>query len=264
MKTTIAIPARAGSTRFPNKPMAMLAGRTMLQRVIDVARAAAGGDAGVSVFVATDCRDIAAHAGEAGVPAIITPPSCPSGSDRVLSALRQMDDWPDFVVNLQGDAPLTPPQTVRALIDAFAANPRLGVVTPVRALSWEGLDALRNAKRSAPFSGTSAVVDPRGRALWFSKNILPAIRGEAELRAEGVDCPILQHMGLYGFRPDILEKFCALPPGTYERLEGLEQLRLLEHGISIQTVSVPPSLGPPCGGIDTPEDLARAEALLQD
>ena len=264
MKTTIAIPARAGSTRFPNKPLAPLAGRTVLAHVVDAARAVADADDSVSVFVTTENREIAQHAHrDLGVPAILTPTSCPSGSDRVMSALRQIEPWPDFVVNLQGDAPLTPPAVIRSLIDAFHANPRLSVVTPVQRLSWGALDTLRAAKANNAASGTTVAVTAEGRALWFSKGILPAMRDEAALRARGDDaCPVVRHLGLYGFRPEVLERFCALPPSPYEEVEGLEQLRLLEAGIPIQAVPVPNGVEVRHGGVDTPDDLAAAEAIL--
>jgi 3-deoxy-manno-octulosonate cytidylyltransferase (CMP-KDO synthetase) len=264
MKTTIAIPARAGSTRFPNKPLAPLAGRTVLAHVVDAARAVADADEGVSVFVTTENREIADHARrDLGVPVILTPASCPSGSDRVMSALRQIDPWPDFVVNLQGDAPLTPPAVIRSLIDTFLANPRLSVVTPVQRLTWAQLDALRTAKADSASSGTTVAVNAQGRALWFSKGILPVMRDEATVRARGDGaCPVLRHLGLYGFRPEVLERFCALPPSPYETLEGLEQLRLLEAGIPIQAVPVPEGVVVGHGGVDTPADLAAAEAIL--
>lgn len=257
MSIAIAIPARYASTRFPGKPLAEIAGQSMLSRVVDLARGADVDD----VFVTTEDKRIEAHCQEIGVPCLMTPPSCPTGSDRVLSALRQMETWPDFVINLQGDAPFTPPSVIKALIDAFADKPE--VVTPVHRLSWDDLDRLREAKNTTPFSGTTAILDSNNRALWFSKNILPAMRKEDELRAQGGPSPVYQHMGLYGFRTDILEKFCALPQGRYEQLEGLEQLRMIEHGIKITAVPVDIESGVIQSGIDTPEDLQRAESFLK-
>ncbi len=258
MKIAIAIPARYASTRFPGKPLEKIGGQSMLSRVVELARSI--GD--VDIFVTTEDKRIADHAAELGVECIITPASCPTGSDRVLSALRQMDEWPDFVINLQGDAPFTPPSVINALIKAFQDNPSAEVVTPVHQLSWDDLDRLREAKKTTPFSGTTAIVDEEGQALWFSKNILPAIRKEEELRGDSKLSPVHQHMGLYGFRTDILEKFCALPQGVYEQLEGLEQLRMLENGIKVTAVKIELDSGQIQSGIDTPEDLERAEARL--
>lgn len=262
MKLAIAIPARYGSTRFPGKPLAMIAGKSMLQRVVDVAHKAAENYNNISVFVTTDDKRIADHAQDIGVPCISTPSSCPTGSDRVLSAIRQLSDWPDFIVNLQGDAPFTPPAIITKMLDTFAENPNFEVITPVHQLSWSDLDRLREAKKVTPFSGTTAIIDRNNKALWFSKNIIPAVRQEADLRARGTLSPIHQHIGLYGFRSDCLEKFCSAEEGVYEALEGLEQLRMLENGLSIQTISMDIEDGMIQSGIDSPEDIARAESHI--
>ncbi|MEM7650470.1 MAG: manno-octulosonate cytidylyltransferase [Pseudomonadota bacterium] len=253
MSIAIAIPARYGSSRFPGKPLAEIAGQSMLSRVVELANSA-----DVSrVFVTTEDQRIADHAAEIGAKCIITPESCATGSDRVLAAIEQLDEKPEFVINLQGDAPFTPPSVIEAMIKAFENNPE--VVTPVHQLSWENLDRLRESKKTTPFSGTTAIVDDHNRALWFSKNILPAIRDENRSHARS---PVYQHMGLYGFRMDILERFCALPQSRYELLEGLEQLRMIENGIILTAVPVEIEAGVIQSGIDTPEDLKRAEALL--
>lgn len=252
----IVIPARYGSTRFPGKPLAMIAGKTMLERVADVANAAAG-DA--DVLVTTEDKRIADHAAQLGLQCIITSDDCATGSDRVLQAIKQSRRHYDFMINLQGDAPFTPPGVIAALIKAWKDNPALDVVTPVHQLSWENLDRLRESKKITPFSGTTVTVDKNGRALWFSKTIIPAIRKEDRT---GKLSPVLQHIGLYGFKTSTLEAFCALPQGTYEKLEGLEQLRLLENGIPIQTVHVEIESGLIQTGIDSPEDVKRAEELL--
>ena len=253
MKTAIVIPARYGSTRFPGKPLAQIGGQSMLSRVVDLARSIENAD----VFVTTEDRRIADHATALGVECVMTPDDCPTGSDRVLAALRQCDEMPDFVVNLQGDAPFTPLSVLQALIKAFENNPE--VVTPVHRLSWDDFDRLREEKKTTPFSGTTAIVKD-GRALWFSKNIIPAIRKEDR---SALLSPVYQHMGLYGFRVDILERFCALPQGYYEQLEGLEQLRMLENEIEVTAVPVDIDQGQIQSGIDTPEDLARAEEMLK-
>ena len=262
MRIAIAIPARFGSTRFPGKPLAKIGGQSMLGRVVELARSVANDDTAIDVFVTTEDQRIADHADEIGVECIITPDDCPTGSDRVLAALKIRGEMPDFVLNLQGDAPFTPPEAVKALIQAFKDNPNAEVITPVHRLRWADLDRLRESKKTTPYSGTTAVVDMDGRALWFSKNIIPAIRKEEALRAESDLSPVYQHMGLYGFRTDILERFCALPQGVYEQLEGLEQLRMLENGINVQTVLIDIDQGRMQSGIDTPEDLARANTYL--
>lgn len=263
MNTAIVIPARFGSTRFPGKPLAEIGGQSMLSRVVEAARDASEGMPGVDVMVTTEDERIAAHArDDLKVETILTPADCPTGSDRVLAALDRQDGIYDFALNLQGDAPFTPPAVIRRMIETLRATPSLSVVTPVVRLSWDELDALRESKQTTPFSGTTAIVDPQGRALWFSKNIIPAIRKEGTLRTESDTSPVFQHIGLYGYAVDVLRQFCALPPSRYEQLEGLEQLRLLEAGITIQTVEVTLPDGQMQSGIDTPEDLERANKRL--
>lgn len=262
MKATIVIPARFGSTRLPGKPLAMIAGQTMLQRVVRIAAVAAAGDPDITLLVATDDARIGKHAQELGVPWTMTPISCPTGTDRALQAVRQLKTQPDFVVNLQGDTPLLPPDFLRALLDAFAARP-CDVVTPVTQLTWDELDQLREHKKVTPFSGTTAIFDTTtGRAFWFSKTILPALRAEDALRRQRALSPVWRHIGLYGYARPMLERFGDLPEGYFERLEGLEQLRILENGYMIRCVPVDYKGRANMSGVDSPEDIARAEALI--
>ncbi len=261
MKTAIIIPARYGSSRFPGKPLVKLGGQSMLSRVVDIAQKAAGSLKNVTVAVATEDERIQKHCDEIGVQCVMTSEACKTGSDRVLEAAQILDGDFEFVVGLQGDAPFTPVEAPFKMIQAFVSDPKLEVVTPVARLRWNELDALRESKKKTPFSGTTCVMDAKGKALWFSKSILPAIRKEDELRKEEFS-PVHQHIGLYGFRFDVLKKFVSLPEGFYERLEGLEQLRLLENGISIQTVTLDVAAGMAQAGIDSPEDVERAEKLL--
>jgi len=259
MKTAIIIPARYASTRFPGKPLIEIAGQTMLSRVADIARKAAEG-LNVTLAVATEDERIEKHCKDIGITCVMTSDSCKTGSDRVLEAAQKLGGDFEFVVGLQGDAPFTPVDAPRKLIEAFAKDPTLEVATPIVKLRWSELDALRTSKKTTPFSGTTCVIDAKGKALWFSKTILPAIRKE---NREDEFSPVYQHIGLYGYRFDVLKKFVTLPEGHYEKLEGLEQLRLLENGISIQTVTLEVDAGLAQAGIDSPEDVARAEKLLK-
>jgi 3-deoxy-manno-octulosonate cytidylyltransferase (CMP-KDO synthetase) len=262
LKTAIIIPARYGSTRLPAKPLAMIAGQTMLSRVVGIARAAAAEASNITVAVATDDARIRAHCEELGVLCTMTDPACASGTDRVAEAVAQLHSQPDFILNLQGDAPLTPPDFLTAMIDAYAASP-CDVITPITQLSWAELDALREQKRTTPLSGTTAVLHPTThQALWFSKQILPAMRDEGALRVASPLSLVYRHIGLYGYSAAMLHTYPTLPEGHYEKLEGLEQLRLLEHGFTIRCVPVSYRNRPSMSGIDSPEDIARAEALL--
>jgi 3-deoxy-manno-octulosonate cytidylyltransferase (CMP-KDO synthetase) len=262
MHTAIIIPARYASTRLPGKPLMMIRGQTMLQRVVNLSRAAASGLDNVSVIVATDDERISAHCQEIGVDSVMTSAQALTGTDRVAEAVHQLASPPDFILNMQGDTPLTPPDFLRAMIDSFAAVP-CDVVTPVTQLSWQQLDALRRNKLSTPFSGTTAVFNQQtGQAFWFSKNIIPALRKEEELRQKSDQSPIFRHIGLYGYSRAMLQQFLTLPESTFEQLEGLEQLRILEHGYTIRCVPVDYHGRASMSGVDSPEDIERAEALI--
>lgn len=232
----------------------------MLSRVVNVAQQAMERLDNITLAVATEDQRIADHASELGVQGIITSDNCATGSDRVLEALDTLGNDFDFVLGLQGDAPFTPPKALIKMIEAVQKNPDIEVVTPVINLRWEELDKLREQKKVTPFSGTTAILNANEQALWFSKNILPAIRKE---NRDEEFSPVHQHIGLYGYRVDILRKFVSLPQGHYEQLEGLEQLRLLENNISIQTVKLNLAAGLAQAGIDSPEDVERAEAMLK-
>ncbi len=262
MRAILIIPARYGSTRLPGKPLARIAGQTMLSRVYAVARSAAQNHGGLDVVVATDDARIGAHCDEIGAPWVMTPASCPSGTDRALAALGQLPRAYDVVVNLQGDAPLTPPDFITAMLRAFEADPSIETVTPAVRLSWPELDRLRVQKTETPFSGTCVVVDSNGNARWFSKQIIPAMRNEVALRRQGGLSPVRRHVGIYGYTRKMLETYVTLPAGHYEQLEGLEQLRVLEHGHGIRVVAVDYQGRAAMSGVDSPEDVARAEALI--
>jgi 3-deoxy-manno-octulosonate cytidylyltransferase (CMP-KDO synthetase) len=258
VRTLIVIPARWQSTRFPGKPLHPIAGVSMLARTAGVAQRA-GKASGAQVVIATDDQRIADHARTIGVASVMTDPALPSGTDRARAAMEAVAPDADFVVNLQGDAPFTPHGHVSALIE----NAGMGdVVTPVVQLSWERLDALRERKKVTPFSGTTCIRREDGRAIWFSKNILPALRSETKLRKEGELSPVFQHVGLYGYSARALQLIGTMRPSRYEELEGLEQLRFLENGLSVFAAVVQPA-AMPMSGIDTPEDAAYAEEMLR-
>lgn len=254
-KLLIVIPARMASTRFPGKPLAEIAGVSMVRRTAKIAA-----DLGANYVVATDHDDIFSHCESYDIPAVMTDAALASGSDRALAAADGFAPKADVIVNLQGDAPFTDPSHIQAIIDRLA-DTEFDIATPAIQLDWAALDKLRKDKRTTPFSGTT-VIESKGRAIWFSKTIIPALRKEKRLREASPLSPILRHIGLYGFKREALERFTKLPQSPYEKLEGLEQLRALEDGMRIAIVKVePPQVSSP--GIDTPDDLARAEALIE-
>ncbi len=256
----IVVPARYGSKRLPGKPLLPIAGVTLLERVAGVARRAAALAGDVEVVVATDDARIEEHARAIGCAVAMTDGAISSGSGRACAAARARTDRPAFVVNLQGDAPFVPPDVVAALLAAIRTA-GAAVATPVVRMGWDELDILRDHKTRAPFSGTTCVRRPDGRAVWFSKTILPAIRDEADRRKAEPLSPVYRHLGLYAYRLDALEAFEATPPTPYEISEGLEQLRFLEMGLDILTIETAP-MRHAMSGIDTAEDIALAEALI--
>jgi 3-deoxy-manno-octulosonate cytidylyltransferase (CMP-KDO synthetase) len=224
-----------------------------------MARSAIGVQSDVSLVVATDDDAIADHARAAGCEAVMTDSAIATGSGRALAAALAQPALPELIVNLQGDSPFQPQGALAAVIAALRTGAQ--VATPVIALDWAALDALRDHKTRSPFSGTTCARAPDGRAYWFSKTIIPAIRDEDRLRVTQPLSPVWRHVGLYGYSLDALRRFEDCPPTALERLEGLEQLRLLELGIPVTTVAVdPPSFD--SSGIDTEADIARVEALI--
>lgn len=171
MKTLIAIPARYGSTRFPGKPLAKIAGKEMLLRVWENAQKTAAKFEDCHAVVATDDERIADFCKSKNIACVMTSPDCPTGTDRVVEAAESFADKPEFVVNLQGDNPICPPWFVEAVIAEYYNNNAVETVTPVVNLSWEQLDKLRENKRATPFSGTTAVFDKNGDAFYFSKTL---------------------------------------------------------------------------------------------
>ena len=259
MSLLVVIPARGASTRLPMKPLRQIAGVTLLHRTIAFARHALAGIE-ATLVVATDDMRIVDRAAAVDCAALMTDPTIASGSGRALAAAKLQSVPPTNVVNVQGDAPFQPTQALATVVAALRSG-TADVATPVVRLSWEALDDVRAHKYAAPFSGTTCVRAADGRALWFSKAILPAIRDEAGLRAAGLPCPVWRHVGLYGYRLPALEAFEAAAPTELEQLEGLEQLRLLELGLRIDAVEVAPAAFD-ISGIDTEADVARAEALI--
>jgi 3-deoxy-manno-octulosonate cytidylyltransferase (CMP-KDO synthetase) len=262
MKYAIIIPARFASTRFPGKPLALINGKAMIDHVYDLAMDAAKTVKDAQVIVATDDDRIENHCKAQGMTCLRTSPSCETGSDRVLEAAVKLSSEPDVIINLQGDAPLTPLRAITDIMHSFSTTPDILVSTPVKQLSWAELSRVRRKKKLTPFSGTTVTIDKHDNALWFSKMIIPAIRKEESLMETDDFSPVYQHLGLYGYRLDTLKKFVNLKCGVYENLEGLEQLRLLENDIPVHCVKLPTDTVIH-SGIDSPEDVDSAESLIR-
>lgn len=265
MQTLIVVPARYASTRFPGKPLAKINGISMLRRTARTAELASDSISDAHYVVATDDPRIEAHCEEHNILCILTPSELKTGSDRALAAAELMTASTglafDYIINLQGDAPFTPVKQIVALAEALKGGAE--VATPYIQLSWQALADLREHKRETPFSGTCVIVNEDNEAIWFSKNIIPAIRKEDVVKESMSLSPIRRHVGLYAYTHKALKTFTQSPESEYEKLEGLEQLRLLENGIAIRCVSAqPPRIA--ISGIDSPEDLALAESLITE
>ena len=184
----------------------------------------------------------------------MTPADCRNGTERVAAAVATLGLADQVVVNLQGDAPLTPPWFVSALISAMQGPGAPQVATPVLRCTDAALALLREDRAQGRVGGTTAVVGEDGRALYFSKEVLPFGGGGA--------VPVFHHVGVYAYTPDALAAYGALRPGGLEAVEGLEQLRFLEHGLPVTCVEVE-DRGRAFWEVNTPQDIARVEAVLQ-
>lgn len=251
MSVAIVIPARYGSERLKGKPMLEIAGVTLLERIWRIARAAKGAS---RVVIATEDARIADLAARFGAEAVMTSQACKNGTERVAEAVRKAGITEDAIINFQGDAVLTPPWILEAMIEEFGSTEPFDIVTPAVRLTDDMLADLREHKKTAPSSGTTVTFDLRRNALYFSKQIIPY------LRKPGF-AAVHRHIGLYGFRADSLARYVALPPSPLEQAEGLEQLRALEHGMTVRVVLVD-YRGRTHASIDTPEDIGLVEALI--
>jgi len=260
MRTLVVIPARFASTRYPGKPLVALTGatgvaRSLVERTWLAARAVAGV---ARVVVATDDARIRSAAEGFGAEVVMTSPACLNGTERVAEAAGLLGPGWEVVVNLQGDAPLTPPWFVEALVAALAADPAAEVATPVLRCDGAALAALKEDRRAGRVGGTTAVFGAGGRALYFSKEVLPYT---ARAYAGDEPTPVFHHVGVYAFRPAALAAYSAWPEGALERLEGLEQLRFLERGRAVLCVKVE-ARGRQFWELNNPSDVPRLEAML--
>jgi 3-deoxy-manno-octulosonate cytidylyltransferase (CMP-KDO synthetase) len=251
MTCTVVIPARLSSTRLPRKPLADLGGRPMVVRVAERARLSGA----ARVVVAADDAEIVAACEAHGVQALLTRADHASGSDRLAEACALLGlDGRDVVVNVQGDEPLIEPALVDACAQALAERPDCVMSTAAHAID--------DAAEFADPNVVKVVVDAQSRALYFSRAPIPWWRDGStpDVLQVGEPRP-LRHIGIYAYHAAFLRRFPTLAPSPLERLESLEQLRVLWHG---ERIAVHVSTLRPGPGVDTPRDLERVRALLQD
>lgn len=236
------IPARYASTRFPGKILSPIAGKTLIQRTYENAKRVKGLDA---LVVATDDEKIFKHVKEFA-PVVMTSPTHQTGTDRLAEVLRSHSEYDaELIVNIQGDEPCIDPHFIEKVIEGLKSDPEAVMGTAVTPLAKE--DAYNRAV-------VKCVMDQKGRALYFSRSLIPAGRtGEWQ---EGVD--YFRHVGLYVYRRNFLLKYAEVPMCPLQKAEDLEQLKVLEAGYKIHVVVVEGT----SIGVDTPEDIQKVEKLI--
>jgi 3-deoxy-manno-octulosonate cytidylyltransferase (CMP-KDO synthetase) len=243
MKFIGIIPARYASTRFPGKPLAMLGGRTVIQRVYEQATAILD-----EAYVATDDERIFQAVEQFGGRAIMTRADHKSGTDRIEEAAEKIGTQADVIINIQGDEPFIQKSQIETLMHLFdEPSTQIGTLGK----RFESIEAAMNP------NSPKIVTDKRGFALYFSRSIIPYVRGKEQ--SEWLQhFPYLKHLGLYAYRREVLQEVTQLPQSPLEIAESLEQLRWLENGYRIRVGLTDVETV----GIDTPEDLQRAEEFL--
>lgn len=247
MKFIGVIPARYASTRFPGKPLAMLGGKSVIQRVYEQVSSVLD-----CAYVATDDERILQAVEAFGGKAVMTSPDHKSGTDRIEEAVQKIGGSFDVVINIQGDEPFIQRSQLEEIIRCFD-DAETQIATLGKPFDKaQGFAAVENP------NSPKIVVDNRGYALYFSRSVIPFIRGKET--AEWMDhYPFLKHLGIYAYRTEVLHEITRLPQSSLELAESLEQLRWLQNGYRIKVGLTDVETV----GIDTPEDLERAEAFLK-
>ena len=259
--TAIVIPARYASQRFPGKPLSLLVGaggiaKPLIQRCWEAATTCRGID---RVIVATDDERIAAAAASVGAEVVMTPVDCANGTERCAAVLDALGEGIGVIVNLQGDAPLTPVWFVEETVEALVANEVAAMATPAIRCSPEQRRRLIADQQAGRVGGTTVVFAQNGRALYFSKRVIPYLPDAVGLGER--DVPVHLHIGVYAYRREALARYAAAPASAYETLEGLEQLRFLDIGEQVAVVEVE-ARGRDIWELNNPHDAAPIEREL--
>lgn len=262
MSVLIVIPARYASSRYPGKPLAMLRGATgeavsLIERSWRAARAVEGAD---RVVVATDDDRIRDAAEAFGAEVVMTSPDCRNGTERCAEAIKNLGATPEIVVNLQGDAPLTPAWFIEDLVRGLRADAEAELATPVLRCTGQMRADLIAERMAGRVGGTTAVFGAEMQGLYFSKEVIPFAARDF---APDEPTPVYHHVGVYAYRPNALADYPTWPEGKLERLEGLEQLRFLENGRRVLCVEVE-ARGRQFWELNNPEDIPRIEAMLAE
>ena len=262
MSVLIVIPARYASTRYPGKPLAELTGATgeaksLIRRSWEAAMAVKGVD---RVVVATDYDRIKAASEAFGAEVVMTSPDCANGTERCAEAYDVLGGGFDIVVNLQGDAPLTPAWFVEDLVEGLRKDAMAEVATPVLRCDGRALNGFLEDRKAGRVGGTTAVFTKDHHALYFSKEVVPYTDTKY---AQNDETPVFHHVGVYAYRPSALGAYPRWEAGPLEQLEGLEQLRFMEHGRQVLCVEVE-ARGRQFWELNNPEDVPRIEAMMAE
>lgn len=252
-RAVIVIPVRMSSTRFPGKPLAVIGGKTMIERVFSIAKASKKAE---QVVVATDSEELREAVSALGAQVVMTSSSCATGTDRVFEAVQSLGREYEVICSLQGDAVLTPPWVIDEVIEKLRDCSQVKIATPALLLTGEERKRFLSEKAKGSSSGTMVVFDRHKNALYFSKGLIPYSRTVTP------DVEYYRHIGLYVYRRESLNEFCSLPAGRLEETEKLEQLRALEHGIPIRIVVVDYQ-GRSHHSVDRPEDIVEVEEAIR-
>lgn len=248
MKFIAIIPARYASTRFPAKPLALLGGKPMIQHVYE--RVSKVLD---NVAVATDDQRIYDAVTQFGGRVVMTSTEHRTGTDRCLEAYNNLAIESDVVINVQGDEPFIAEEQIKLLMQCFD-NPQTDIATLVKPFpAGTPFDVISNPNTP------KAITNPQGQAVYFSRSVIPYLRGKEKDDWTSLHT-YYKHIGIYAYRVEVLRKITQMPQTPLELAESLEQLRWLENGLTIQTAETHIETI----GIDTPEDLEKAEKYLQN
>lgn len=246
MKFIGIIPARYASTRFPGKPLAVLGGKTVIQRVYEKVTSCLD-----VAYVATDDQRIFDHVKSWGGNVVMTRTDHKSGTDRIEEAIEKIGDGYDVVINIQGDEPFIDASQIETVCRCF--DDENTQIATLGKRFGNDIDAIKNP------NSPKIVVDNNGFAMYFSRSVIPFVRGKEEY-TWGTEYPFLKHIGLYAYRRNVLREVTSLPQSSLEIAESLEQLRWLQNGYKIKVGETDIETI----GIDTPEDLAKAESKLNN
>lgn len=262
MSVLVVIPARYASSRYPGKPLAELRGasgvsKSLIQRSWEAACAVSGVD---KVVVATDDDRIRTASEAFGAEVVMTSEDCANGTERCADALDRLGGGYEIIVNLQGDAPLTPHWFIEDLVAGLRADPVAEVATPVLRCDGRALNALKDDRANGRVGGTTVVFTKDWHGLYFSKEVIPYT---SDSYADGDDTPVFHHVGVYAYRPSALAAYPLWDAGSLEKLEGLEQLRFLERGRPVLCVEVA-AKGRQFWELNNPSDVPRIEAMMAE